>query len=90
MEHIDVSNQPLAAQRAEIYRFVIRTADLKDPVYGLKLRRHLFSDQSFTSSSFTSSSHANSSETLGENDRCARIFLTLRKRSLLRPSEDGT
>ena len=32
MEHIDVSNQSLAAQEAEIYRFVIRTTDLKDPV----------------------------------------------------------
>ena len=34
MEHIDVSNQFLAAQKAEIYRFVIRTTDLKDPVLG--------------------------------------------------------
>ena len=33
MEHIDVSKQSLAAQEAEIYRFVIRTTDLKDPVY---------------------------------------------------------
>ena len=34
MEHIDVSNKSLAAQEAEIYRFVIRTTtDLKDPVY---------------------------------------------------------
>ena len=32
MEHIDVSNQSLAAQEAEINRFVIRTTDLKDPV----------------------------------------------------------
>ena len=32
MEHIDVSNQSLATQEAEIYRFVIRTTDLKDPV----------------------------------------------------------
>ena len=32
MEHVDVSNQSLAAQEAEIYRFVIRTTDLKDPV----------------------------------------------------------
>ena len=32
MEHTDVSNQSLADQEAEIYRFVIRTADLKDPV----------------------------------------------------------
>ena len=32
MEHIDVSNQLLAAQEAEINRFVIRTTDLKDPV----------------------------------------------------------
>ena len=32
MEHIDVSNQYLAAQEAEIYQFVIRTTDLKDPV----------------------------------------------------------
>ena len=32
MEHIDVLNQSLAAQEAEIYRFVIRTTDLKDPV----------------------------------------------------------
>ena len=32
MEHIDVSNQSLAAQDAEINRFVIRTTDLKDPV----------------------------------------------------------
>ena len=28
----DVSNQSLDAQEAEIYRFVIRTTDLKDPV----------------------------------------------------------
>ena len=34
MEHIDVSNQSLAAQEAEIYRFLIRTTDLKDPVEG--------------------------------------------------------
>ena len=32
MEHIDISNQSLAAQEADIYRFVIRTTDLKDPV----------------------------------------------------------
>ena len=32
MEHINFSNQSLAAQEAEIYRFVIRTTDLKDPV----------------------------------------------------------
>ena len=32
MEHIRVSNQSLAAQEAEINRFVIRTTDLKDPV----------------------------------------------------------
>ena len=32
MEHIDVLNHSLAAQEAEIYRFVIRTTDLKDPV----------------------------------------------------------
>ena len=32
MEHIEVSNQSLAAQEAEIYRFVIRTTDWKDPV----------------------------------------------------------
>ena len=32
MEHTDVSNQSLAAQEAEINRFVIRTTDLKDPV----------------------------------------------------------
>ena len=32
MEHIDVSNQSLAAQEAEINLFVIRTTDLKDPV----------------------------------------------------------
>ena len=32
MEHIDVSNQSLAAQEAEINQFVIRTTDLKDPV----------------------------------------------------------
>ena len=35
MEHIDVSNQSLAAQEAEIYRFVIRTTDLKEPVASL-------------------------------------------------------
>ena len=29
---MDVSNQFLAVQEAEIYRFVIRTTDLKDPV----------------------------------------------------------
>ena len=29
---IDVSNQSLAAQEAEIYQFIIRTTDLKDPV----------------------------------------------------------
>ena len=34
MEHIDVSNQSLAAQEAEINRFVIRTTDLKDPCRG--------------------------------------------------------
>ena len=33
MEHIDVSNQSLAAQEAEINRFVIRTTDLKDLYY---------------------------------------------------------
>ena len=32
MEYIDVSDQSLAAQEAEIYRFVIRATDLKDPV----------------------------------------------------------
>ena len=32
MEHIDVSNQSLAAQEAEINRFVIRTTDLKEPL----------------------------------------------------------
>ena len=36
MEHIDVSNQSLAAQEAEINRFVIRTTDLKDPVIELQ------------------------------------------------------
>ena len=33
MEHIDVSNLSLATLGAEIFRFVIRTTDLKDPVY---------------------------------------------------------
>ena len=28
MEHIDISNKSLAAQEAEIYRFVIRITDL--------------------------------------------------------------
>ena len=37
MEHIDVSNQSLAAQEVEIYRFVIRTTDLKDPVFTIKI-----------------------------------------------------
>ena len=36
MEHIDVSNISLAILRAEIFRFVIRTTDLKDPVIILK------------------------------------------------------
>ena len=36
MEHIDVSNQSLAAQEAVINRFVIRTTDLKDPVFHIK------------------------------------------------------
>ena len=32
MEHIDISNLSLATLGAEIFRFVIRTTDLKDPV----------------------------------------------------------
>ena len=32
MEHIDISNLYLATLGAEIFRFVIRTTDLKDPV----------------------------------------------------------
>ena len=32
MEHIDISNSSLATLGAEIFRFVIRTTDLKDPV----------------------------------------------------------
>ena len=32
MKHIDISNKSIAAQEAEINRFVIRTTDLKDPV----------------------------------------------------------
>ena len=37
MEHIDVSNQSLAAQEAEINRLVIRTTDLKDPVHQVNI-----------------------------------------------------
>ena len=33
MEHIDISNLSLATLGAEIFRFVIRTTDLKDPVF---------------------------------------------------------
>ena len=32
MEHIDVLNLSLATLGAEIFRFVIQTTDLKDPV----------------------------------------------------------
>ena len=32
MEHIDISNLSLDILGAEIFRFVIRTTDLKDPV----------------------------------------------------------
>ena len=32
MEHIDVSNLSLAILGAEIFRFVVRATDLKDPV----------------------------------------------------------
>ena len=41
MEHIDVSNQSLTSQEAEIYRFVIRTTDLKDPVVKKRKRTAL-------------------------------------------------
>ena len=41
MEHIDVSNLSLAVMGAEIFRFVIRTTDLKDPVLlQLKKKTH--------------------------------------------------
>ena len=36
-EHIDVSNLSLAILGAEIFRFVSRTTDLKDPVCCFKL-----------------------------------------------------
>ena len=42
MEYIDVSNQSLAVQEAEIYRFVIRTTDLKDPVVKNLIQRHFY------------------------------------------------
>ena len=35
MEHIDISNSSLATLVAEIFRFIIRTTDLKDPVSNL-------------------------------------------------------
>ena len=36
MEQIDVSNLSLGILGAEIFRFVIRTTDLKDPVEGYR------------------------------------------------------
>ena len=43
MEHIDVSNLSLATLGAEIFRLVIRTTDLKDPVFACMLM-YPFSD----------------------------------------------
>ena len=50
MEHNDVSNLSLAILGAEIFRFVIRTTDLKDTVFKKNFRlnlgdfNHLFLD----------------------------------------------